>query len=63
MTEHSLNGTKISTVHEKIGGKRMTKRMWSDVFGNASKFGVFFDNSLNRTRSKTTIVARGINGV
>ena len=36
MAKHGLNRTKIGAVHEEIGGKRMTKRMWSDVLGDAS---------------------------
>lgn len=47
MAEEGLDGTKIGAVHDEIGGKRMTKSVGGDMFGDAGNAGVFFDETLN----------------
>ena len=58
-----MNGAKVSTVHEKVGGKRMTESVWANVFGNAGEAGVFFDDTFNWARSEATIVAGSVGGI
>ena len=60
VTKHSLDTTKISTIHKKVGGERMTKGMRSDVFSDAGSLGIVFDNALNRTWCKATIIAASV---
>ncbi len=60
MAEQGLNGTEISAVHKKISGKRVAKRVRSDMFSDAGFFGVFFDNTLDGARRESAEVSRSV---
>lgn len=62
VAEHGLDRADVGTVHEEIGGEAVAESMRGDMFGDAGRAGVFFDNTFNRAGSEPAKVARGING-
>ncbi len=35
VAEHGLDTAEVGAVHEEVGGERVAKGVWSDVFGDA----------------------------
>ena len=63
VTEKALNGAQVGAIHEKVGGKTMTKSVRGDMFGDASKTGIFLNDTLNRARTKSTKISRGVRNI
>ena len=56
VAEHSLNGTEIGAVHEKVGRKRMAQGVGRNMLGDAGFFGIVLDDAFNTARSKAAII-------
>ena len=63
VAEESLDGANVGAIHEEIGSKGVTESVRTDVFSDASEFGVFLDDALNGAGGKATIIARSVNGL
>lgn len=63
MAEQGLDGAKIGSVHEEIGGEGMAQCMRADVFSDAGHAGVFFDDAFDGAGSQTAIISGCINGI
>lgn len=60
VTEEGLNRAEIGAVHEEISSKAVTQSVRSDMFGDAGRAGVFFNNTFNATRGNTAKIATNI---
>lgn len=60
VAEERLDRAKIGAVHKEVSGERMAESVWGNVFGDASKTGIFFDNALNRASGEAAKIARSI---
>ena len=58
-----MDGADVSAVHEQICGKRVTERVRRNMLGDAGHFGVFFYDTLDRTRGETAEIAGSVNGL
>lgn len=63
VTEKTLNGTQVGAIHEKVGGKTMAEGVRGDMFGDASKTGILLNDTLNRARTKSTKISRGVRNI
>lgn len=41
VAKHTLDAANIGAIHEKVGGKAVAHGVRADVFGDASKAGIF----------------------
>ena len=57
MTEERLDRAKVGAIHEKVGGEAMTEGVRGDMLRDAGHMSVFFDNTFNRARSETAVIA------
>ena len=57
VTKETLDGTEVGTVHEEVSGKRMAEGVGCDVLGDAGKFGVFGDDTLDASGGETAVVS------
>ena len=57
VSKHGLNGADVGAIHQEIGGEAMSQSVRGNMFGDTGKFGIFLDDTLDRTGGQTAIIA------
>ncbi len=57
MAEHSLDRSQIGAIHEEVGGETMAQGVGRNMLRDAGEFGVFLDNTFNRTGGEAAKIA------
>lgn len=60
VAEHGLDGAKVGTIHEEIGGEAVAEGVRRDVLRDAGLAGVFLDDALDGARSEAAEITGGV---
>lgn len=63
VAEHGLDGAEVGAVHEEVSGEAVAEGVGGDVLGDASGFGIFFDDAFDGAGGEAAVVAGGVEGV
>lgn len=56
VAEEPLNGADVGAVNQEVGGETVAHGVGADVLGEAGKFGVFFDDTLDGTGGEAQLI-------